>query len=136
MEDALHDGLEGVMPPEDLDATRALPATEATRMLSGTRQTGAVPPARRRLQPIEEEPRRAPPAARRTTAPPPRRRESSGGGAGKWVALVLAIVVIAGAIVAYESLGGKKQVQLNKNVSGQVDDSVQSFKNLVDDNTR
>jgi serine/threonine-protein kinase len=136
MEDALRDGLAGVAPPvEDLESTRALPATEATRMITGTRQTGAMPAPRRRLQPIEDEPRRTPPprpAPRR--AAPPQRRER--GGAGKWVALVLAILVIAGAIAAYENLGGKKSVQLDPNVSGQVNDAVQSFKNLVDDNTR
>jgi hypothetical protein len=134
MEDALHDGLAGVSRTDDLESTRALPATEATRMLSGTRQTGAQP--RRRLQPLEEEPRRTPPPrpAQRRAAPPQRRKQR--GGAGKWVALVVAILVIAGAIAAYTSLGGQRSVQLNSNVSGQVDDAVQSFKTLVDDNTR
>jgi serine/threonine-protein kinase len=134
MEDALHDGLAGVSRTEDLESTRALPATEATRMLSGTRQTGAQP--RRRLQPLEEEPRRTPPPrpAQRRAAPPQRRKQR--GGAGKWVALVVAILVIAGAIAAYTSLGGQRSVQLNSNVSGQVDDAVQSFKTLVEDNTR
>jgi serine/threonine-protein kinase len=137
MEDALRDGLAGVSHTDDLDATRALPDTDATRMLSGTRQTGAIPAPRRRLQPIEEEPRRVPPAVRPAPrrAEPPQRRER-GGGAGKWVALVLAILVIAGAVAAYENLGGKQKVQLNTNVTGKVGDAVQSFKNLVDDNTR
>jgi eukaryotic-like serine/threonine-protein kinase len=136
MEDALRDGLAGVGPStEDLEATRALPAEDATRMLTGTRQTGAVPP-RRRLQPIDEPPRRTPPpraAPRRGAAPA---REQRGSGAGKWIALVLAILVIAGGVVAYQNLGSKKTVQLNPNVSGQVDDAVQSFKDLVDNNTR
>src|SRR6201999_3981864 len=137
MEDALRDGLEGVAPStENLEATRALPAEDPPRMLTGTRQTGAVPPARRRLQPIDEPPRRTPPprAAPRRGAPPA--RQERGGGAGKWIALVVAILVIAGAIVAYQSMGSKKTVQLNPNVSGKVDDSVQSFKDLVDNNTR
>jgi eukaryotic-like serine/threonine-protein kinase len=132
MEDALRDGLAGVAHTEDLDTTRALPPTESTRMITGT---AAVPPPRRRLQPIEEEPRRTPPPrpAPRRAAQPQRKQ---GGGAGKWIALVVALLVIAGAIVAYQSLGTKKTVQLNRNVSGQVNDAVQSFKSLVDDNTR
>jgi serine/threonine-protein kinase len=135
MEDALRDGLAGVGPAtEDLEATRALPAEDTTRMLTGTRQTGALPPARRRLQPIDEPPRRTPPprpAPRR--APTPQRER---GGAGKWIALVVVLLVIAGGIFAFQNLGSKKTVQLNPNVSGQVDDAVQSFKDLVDNNTR
>ena len=58
MEDALRDGLAGVAPnTEDLEATRALPDDEATRMLSPTASTGAVRP-RRPLQPVDEPPRR------------------------------------------------------------------------------
>ena len=135
MEDALRDGLAGVSHTEDLDATRALPAEDATQMLTGTRQTGAVPPARRRLQPIDEPPRRTPPprpAPRRAAAP----QRERGGGAGKWIALVLVLLLIAGGIFAYENLGSKKTVQLNTSVSGKVDDAVQSFKDLVDNNTR
>ena len=49
---------------------------------------------------------------------------------------MLAILVIAGGIFAYENLGSKKTVQLNSSVSGKVDDAVQSFKDLVDNNTR
>jgi eukaryotic-like serine/threonine-protein kinase len=135
MEDALRDGLAGVAHTEDLDATRALPATESTRMITGTRQTGAVPAPRRRMEPIAEEPRRTPPPrpAQRRAAQPQRKQR---GGAGKWIALVVAILVIAGAIAAYENLGGKQSVKLDQNVSGKVDNAVQSFKNLVDDNTR
>jgi serine/threonine-protein kinase len=136
MEDALRDGLAGVGPQtDDLEATRALPPEDATQLLTGTRQTGALPPARRRLQPIDEPPRRTPPPrpAPRRTAQPARRER---GGAGKWVALVLAILVIVGGIAAYENLGAKKTVQLDKNVSGKVDDAVQSFKDLVANNTR
>jgi serine/threonine-protein kinase len=48
----------------------------------------------------------------------------------------VAILIIAGGVFAYQNLGSKKTVQLDRNVSGKVDDAVQSFKNLVDDNTR
>ena len=52
--------------------------------------TAATPRPRRRLQPVEEPPRRAPAPPRRAPAQPPRRE---GSGAGKWVALVLVILI-------------------------------------------
>jgi serine/threonine-protein kinase len=131
MEDALHDGLAGVGHTEDIDTTRALPPEDATRMLPPT-ATGTR--ARRPLQPLVEEP--PPPPARRAAArrqPPPPRR----GGAGKWVALLL-VLVIAAAVGGYlvVNSGGNKQVQLNESVRGNVDDAVQSLKDLIDANTR
>ena len=66
MEDALRDGLAGVASTEDLDATRALPDDEATRMLSAT--TTRDRPRRQPLQPVDEPPRRAP--QRRAPSPP------------------------------------------------------------------
>ena len=104
-------------------------------MLTGTRGVPAPPPTRstRRLQPIAEEPRRTPPPSRRAT-PPPRKQSN----AGRWLALVLLIVVVIGGIFAYQALNnsGQKHVQ-TKPVSDQpVDQSVQSFKSLVDDNTQ
>src|SRR3954468_2004271 len=52
MEDALADGLAGVGHTEDLDATRALPGEDATRMLP---PTSAGPRVRRPLQPLPPE---------------------------------------------------------------------------------
>ena len=138
MEDALRDGLAGVAPSHRamLDPTRdAARRPDATRMLTGTR-TGACRRPRRRLQPIDEEPRpsAARPAARRGAA-----RPQQGGGAGKWIALVLVIlVVIAGGIVAYETVGPEPEDRADqrRTCSGNLDDSVQSFKDLVDDNTQ
>src|SRR3954469_4672581 len=80
MEDALADGLAGVGHTEDLDATRALPGDDATRMLPPT-STGTRA-ARRPLQPLVEDapPPRRPAASRRQPAP---QREKSG--AGKWI---------------------------------------------------
>ena len=132
MEDALRDGLAGVGHTEDLDATRALPGDDATRMLPPT-STGTR--ARRPLQPLVEDappPRRPAPSRRQ---PPPQRQKS---GAGKWVALVLVLVVVIGGVIAYQAVngGGNKQVQLNEDVGGSVDDAVQSFKDLVENNTR
>ena len=117
-----------------LESTRMLPPTdESTRMLDRT-QAGPPTGARRRLQPIDEPPapRRAP--ARRAPAGPPPRKESSG--AGKWIALVLVIVLLAGGGYAFTQLGGERQPQLNENVEGTVPEAVDSFKQLVEDNTR
>jgi serine/threonine-protein kinase len=131
MEDALRDGLAGVSSTEDLEATHALPDDEATRMLTST---AARPRSRQPLQPVEEPPRRAP--QRRTPAPPPRRRKS--GGAGKWIALVLVIALIIAGVFAYQAINDAtdKQVQLNEEVGGSFGDAVQSFKDLIDNNTR
>src|SRR4051794_29234813 len=132
MEDALRDGLAGVAHTADLEATRALPSDEATRMLTGTGVS--TPPPRRPLEPIPAEPRRA--APRRAPAPSPRRE---GGGAGKWIALVVVLLLIAGGIAAYATANGGgsgQQVQLKPTPQGNVGDAVGDFKGLVDDNTR
>ena len=133
MEDALADGLAGVGHTEDLDATRHLPDDDATRMLP---PTNAGTRARRPLQPLVEDtpPPRRPAPSRRQPAP---QREKSG--VGKWVALVFVVIVIMAGVIAYQAVsggGGNKQVQLNEDVGGSVDDAVQSFKDLVENNTR
>ncbi len=81
MEEALRDGLSGRAPAGGTDATWALPEddTEATRMLTGTSATSALPRSqvRRRLEPMDEPtppPRRAP---RRASTPPPERSRRS-----------------------------------------------------------
>jgi serine/threonine protein kinase len=130
MEDALRDGLAGVGHTEGLDTTRALPEEDATRMLPPTSATRP----RRPLQPVLEDPpppRRAAPSRRQ---PPPQKS----GGAGKWVLLVLVLVVIVGGVIGYQALNnsGTKTVQLDENVGGSVDSAVQSFKDLVANNTR
>jgi serine/threonine protein kinase len=135
MEDALRDGLRGISHGgPDTDATHMLSDTEATQMLSGTRIT-TPPPTRstRRLQPIAEEPRRTPPPSRRT-APPPRTRSN----AGRWLALLFVLVVVVGGVLAYQALNsaGKKSVQIKRVVNEQVDQAVQDFKDLVDQNTQ
>jgi serine/threonine protein kinase len=135
MEDALRDGLRGISHGgPDTDATHMLSDTEATQMLSGTRIT-TPPPTRstRRLQPIAEEPRRTPPPSRRT-APPPRKRSN----AGRWLALLFVLVVVVGGVFAYQALNsaGKKSVQIKRVVNEQVDQAVQDFKDLVDQNTQ
>ena len=51
---------------------------------------------------------------------------------------MLVILLVAAGAIAYQSIdsGGNKQVQLNEQVRGNVDDAVDSFKDLVDQNTR
>jgi serine/threonine-protein kinase len=133
MEDALRDGLAGISGTEDLEATHHLPDDEATRMLA----TGSRP--RRPLQPLAEDP----PSRRMATRPAPSRRQPApqrqkSGGAGKWVALLLVIILIAAGAIAYQAMngGGTQQVELKSDVRGNVDDAVQSFKDLVENNTR
>ncbi|WP_053226247.1 protein kinase domain-containing protein [Solirubrobacter soli] len=133
MEDALRDGLAGVGGTEDLDATRALGGDDATRMLPPTSSGTGVRP-RRPLTPMVEDtppPRRQAPSRRQP--PPPKR-----GGSGKWIALAFVVVVVIAGVIAYQAVNSNsnKQVQLNENVGGSVDDAVQSFKDLVDQNTR
>jgi eukaryotic-like serine/threonine-protein kinase len=135
MEDALRDGLRGISHGgPDTDATHLLSDTEATRMLSGTRVT-TPPPARstRRLEPIPEEPRRPAPPSRRA-ATPPRKRSN----AGRWLALVFVLVVVAGGVAAYSALNsaGQKSVHIKRVVDQKVDQAVQDFKDLVDQNTQ
>jgi serine/threonine-protein kinase len=142
MEDALRDGLRGrgttqteaVWTPSDDD-------TASTQMLSRTEATTAMPPrARRQLQPIDEPtppPRRAP--ARRASAPPPAAaRRRSGSGAGKWVALLVVLALVAGGFAAYEASNsaGSKSVQLNKDISGRVDRAADELKALIEENTQ
>jgi serine/threonine-protein kinase len=137
MEDALRDGLRGISHGgPDTEATHMLDDTEATRMLTGTRVTTPAPATRstRRLQPIAEEPRaRTPQPARRAT-PQPRKKS----GAGRWIALLFVLVVVAGGIAAYSALNsaGQKTVQTKRVVEQKVDDAVQSLKDLIDQNTQ
>jgi serine/threonine-protein kinase len=138
MEDALRDGLAGIANTDDLDATHHLPDDDSTRMLPPTAATGPIRP-RRQLQPIDE-----PPARRTSTGRPaparrqPPQKKQKGGGPGKWIALLLVLALIAGGVVAYQAISGAtaKSVELNEDVGGRVDEAVQSFKDLVENNTR
>jgi serine/threonine-protein kinase len=131
MEDALRDGLAGVGGTENLDATRALPDDEATRMLTAT---AARPRPRQPLQPVDEPPRRAP--QRRAAPPQPRRKKR--GGVGRLIALVLVVALVVAGVFGYQAISDAtdKQVQLKEDVGGSFDDAVQSFRDLIDDNTR
>ncbi len=144
MEQALREGLRGVPPAPTTAATRALRDEEpSTRMLEGTAATTALPRTesrpRRRLEPLEEAPpprRPAPPApGRRAATARPRKRNR---GLRRFLALVGVVVLVAAGIAIYEAAnsGGTKAVKLNEQITGTVDKSVDSIKQLIEDNTR
>jgi serine/threonine-protein kinase len=139
MESALRDSLRGRAPAAP---TGWAPAedTAATRMLTGTGATSAMPrttqaPPRRRLEPLDEPPTRAP--RRAPTAPPPRRKKS--GGALRWVVGLLVVLALAAAAFAgYQALdssGGGGSVQLREDVSGNAEDAIGELRGLIEDNT-
>jgi serine/threonine-protein kinase len=142
MEKALRDGLRGRAPATE--ATWAAEDTAATRMLSPTSATSAMPRTssqtapHRRLEPIAESappPRRAP--ARHAAAPPPRKKKS-GSGMGPFVGLLVVLALVAAGIVGYQTLGGSsnKSVQLRQDVKGQANDAIDQLRGLIEDNTQ
>jgi len=144
MSDALTDGLRGVA-PDPTDATVALDPTASTRMLGdATATTRAAPrtsarPAqrtRRPLEPLDEPPRRRPPARAAQAAAPARGRKRSPFRAVFALVLLLGVIVIG--VLAYQLVqdGTHKAVQLREEVRGGVQDAVDQFKGLVEDNTR
>jgi serine/threonine protein kinase len=141
METALRDGLRG-RAQADTEATWAMSDETATRMLTGTGATSALPRTstgtapHRPLEPVDEPapPRRAP--ARRPGAPPPRKRASAGVRA---FVILLVLLAIAGAgFAGYEAVNssGTKSIQLRNDVRGKVQDAVQQLRGLIQDNTQ
>jgi serine/threonine protein kinase len=141
METALRDGLRGRAPAGATEVTWA-EDTAATRMLTGTGATSALPPTsqttpHRRLEPLDEPPPpRAP--ARRASAPPPARKQRRGGHLRLFVAMLLVLAIAAAGIAGYQAVqeSGRKSVQLRENVRGQVDDAVEQLRGLIEDNTQ
>jgi serine/threonine protein kinase len=145
MEQALVDALQGRAPARDTETTWAMDDTQATSVLAGTQATTALPrqQPRRRLEPLPEDapPRRrrpepAPATRGRRAAPAPRRRR--GAGLRMWIGLLFALALVAGGFAAYEAISGGVQrgVQLKEDVQGSVQDAVDEFKTLIEDNTR
>ena len=149
MGDALQNGLRGIAPdPTDstlaLDptsATRALgDATAATRMGTGTSARPAQR-TRRPLEPIDEPPRRrpsvAPPreaAPRRAAAPRRKRRNPL---RSVFTLIILLAVVVIG-VLSYQLVqdNSNQAVQLRKSIRGNVQNSVDEIKGLIQDNTQ
>jgi eukaryotic-like serine/threonine-protein kinase len=143
METALRDGLRGRAPEGGTEATWAMSEdeTEATRAMSATSATSAMPrerpsQARRRLEPLDESPpaRRAP--RRAPAAPPPSRNRGSG--MGKWIALLLVLALAAAGFAGYQALqdAGSSGPELREEVRGQVNDAVEELRGLIEDNTQ
>jgi serine/threonine protein kinase len=141
METALRDGLRG-RAPSDTEATWAMSDETATRMLTGTGATSAVPRTssqsapHRRLEPISEPPPRRAPAGR-PAGPPPRRRRNAGMRA--FVALLVVLALAAAGVAAYavvDSSSGSKSVQLRNDVRGKAQDAIDQLRGLIDDNTQ
>jgi uncharacterized protein HemX len=138
MEGALRDSLRGRAPAAPT-GWAADEDTAATRMLTGTSATSAMPrttqtPPRRQLEPLDEPPTRAP---RRAPAPPPPPRKKSGG-ALRWVVGLLVVLALAAAgIAGYQALESSSagSVELREDVGGNVDDSIGELRGLIEDNT-
>jgi eukaryotic-like serine/threonine-protein kinase len=144
METALREGMRGRAPATE--ATWAAEDTAATRMLSPTGATSALPrtsssqPApHRRLEPIAEAappPVARRPPARRAAAPAPKKKRGSG--TGLFVALVVVIALVIAGVLGYNAVNGSgnKSVQLRQDVKGQVDNAINQLRGLIDDNTQ
>src|SRR4029078_9066232 len=134
-------GLRGRAPAGATEATSG-EDTAATRALSQTAATSALPPPRtaphRAPQPPPETtppPRRAP--ARRQPAPPPRKKKS-GSGARLFVSLLVVLALGGAGVSAHTTLNrpNSKSVELRQDVKGQVTDAIDQLRGLIEDNTQ
>ncbi|MET0684713.1 MAG: protein kinase [Solirubrobacteraceae bacterium] len=146
MDRALGEAMRGVAPPpppavDETEATRMLDQTAVTTPLARTTRssrTAQAPPQRRRLEPIAEP--AAPPVRRAQAAPAAadRRRKRPGGAARAFRAIVVLVLIAALAVGAFVLLtqGSEKQVQLEQDIQGGVEQSVQQLEDLIRENTR
>ena len=144
MERALLDGARGVVPARPTGATQALgAATASTRALTRDRTaaTSAMPRTTSRRatgqMPQEAPPRRAPSRAAPAAAQARGRRKRRS--PLKWmVALVVLLALAAGGVAVYQATTEqtRQAVRLKEQVRGDVQDSVDSIKDLIRDNTR
>ena len=140
METALRDGLRGRAPAGAANWAPDEDDTAATRMLTGTSATSAMPrttqaPPRRRLEPLDEPPTRAPRPSR-ASAPPPARRGRNAG-LRLFVGLLVALALAAAGVAAYQALdsAGGRAVQLREDVRGSVEDAADELRGLIEENT-
>ena len=138
METALRDGLRG-RPPAGTASWAAEDDTEATRILTGTAATSAMPrtsqaPPRRRMEPIDEPATAAPRPRRAAPAKPARRRRGLG---RLLLPLILLVALLVGGFLAVQALQdtGGQSVQLREDVRGNVDEAVGELRGLIEDNT-
>ena len=139
METALRDGLRGRAPATAADWA-AEEDTAATRVLSGTSTTSAMPrtsqsPPRRRLEPIDEPPTAAPgPAAAAAARRPAPARPSAARCSSACCRARTRRGRVRG-VQAIDNGGGGQSVQLREDVRGGVDDAVDELRGLIEDNT-
>jgi serine/threonine protein kinase len=142
METALSDGLRGRAPAGVENWAADEDDTAATRMLTGTSATSAMPrptqtPPRRRLEPLDEPPTRAPRPSR-APAPPPARRGGRNAGLRLFVGLLVVLALAAAGVAAYQALdsAGGRAVQLREDVRGSVEDAADELRGLIEENTQ
>ncbi len=144
MERALAGGLRGVAPAGTAATQAAGDDTAATRMLEGTAATSALPrtgSSRRRLEPISEPqtpaPRRPP-----TRAPGPAtsaRRQERESNPFRWLLVLLVVLALGvGGLLVYQTAADRsgRDVQLNEQIEGDVNQSIDALEKLIEDNTR
>jgi serine/threonine-protein kinase len=140
METALRDGLRGRAPAGAANWS-AEDDTAATRMLTGTSATSALPrttqaPPRRRMEPLDEPPTRAPRPGRAPAPPPARRRGGRNTGLRLFVGLLVVLALAAAGFAGYQALdsAGGRSVQLREDVRGSVEDAADELRGLIEDN--
>ena len=149
MERALIDGLRGVLPAADRPTQALGAATASTRAITRdpTAATSAMPRtqtgSRRRAEPppAPAPPRRAPARGRPApaSAPPASRARRRRRNPLRWMAaLVVLLALAAGGVLAYQATNEQTEqaVRLKRQIEGDVQDSVDSIKDLIRDNTR
>jgi eukaryotic-like serine/threonine-protein kinase len=142
MEQALRDGVRGVAPAPATAASRALGEDDtATRLLEGTAATTALPRTEsrpRRLEPLDEPPPRRPAAPPPRQAQPAARRRRKRSAMRRVLALLAIVAIVAAGLAIYASTdsGRQKTVQLNQQIQGDVDQTVDAIKQLIQDNTQ
>ena len=98
--------------------------------MSSTEATRAMPPQRRRIEPIAPEQRR-----RREAAPPPERRRRRGRGKllfGLLLLALLAAAIVYGAL-ELQNLAGDPRI---REVGGDLQQTVEDLRDHIRDNTR
>jgi serine/threonine protein kinase len=114
--------------------------TAATRVL-GTDE-GATAATQHLPRTAEEPRRRSAPSRRRSQPPPPPRKQKQSGGAGRIARNLLAVIVllllaaiVAGAVVLFTSSPSDK-VKIENVIQDNVNNQINSLKQLVQDNTK
>jgi eukaryotic-like serine/threonine-protein kinase len=132
---ALSDGARGIPPAEGAAPSRSAPATQATSVLSGSRQGTAPTRAVATRRPRPGPARTKPPVAAAAPAARPRRERGPGRLLGILLGLVaLALVIVA--IVLIASPSSKQAARLHRVVFSDVQRTASALEQLVSENTK